>query len=615
MKNVFRILGYARNFKKYAVLNVLFNMLSIVFNVFSITLLIPLLDIIFQKGEEDYIKYIEQGVPAFEFSAQYAIDKFYFELSSLIMSTPDEGKSNALVFICLLVFLGIFFKNLFRYLAQYFIAPLRNGIMQQLRNKVYGKSLELPLAYYSKERKGDIIARMTNDAQEIEWTVLTSIEMIFRDPITITVILTFLIAMSPNLTLFVFILLPVSGAIIGSIGGRLKRTAKKGQGKMGELVAMIEETLTGLRIIKAFNAEGFSKKKFTKMNETYKRFMVRMYRQRDLASPLSEFLGVSVILTIVWFGGNIVLSGEEGLEASTFIGYIAVFSQLISPSKSITVAFFNVQKAAASAERIDKILSAENPIKEIPNAKSISEFNHNIEYRNVSFAYNTENVLDTINLKVEKGKTIALAGHSGGGKTTLADLLPRFYDPTEGEILIDGIPIKQLKIENLRGFMGVVTQQSILFNDTVFNNIAFGLNGAKQQDVEEAAKIANAHEFIIEMENGYETNIGDMGTKLSGGQRQRLSIARAIMKNPPILILDEATSALDTESERLVQEALNNLMKNRTSLVIAHRLSTIQNADEIIVLDKGKIAERGTHSDLLQQNGMYKKLCDLQMFS
>lgn len=612
MKSLFRVLRYAKNYKGYALLNIFFNLFSTLFSVFSLTMIIPFLDLIFLRNSEDYEQYLSMGNPTFEFSIDYVTDKFYYTLSSTI---AEGDKADALVFLCILIITMIFLKNLCRYLALFYIAQIRNGVMRDIRNGMYEKAVSLPLSYYSKEKKGDIIARMSNDVQEIEWTIMTSIEMIFKDPISMVAYFAVMLVISPKLTLFVFILLPVTGFIIGRIGKSLKETSVKGQEKMGELISLIEEMLSGLRIIKAFNAEKVSTFRFRSLNEVYKNLMVRMYRKRDLSSPMSEFLGVAVLVVVIWFGGKLVLAEDDSIGASAFIAFIAIFSQLIPPAKSITTAYYNIQKGAASEERIAVIMKAENHITEKPNAKPIADFTTEIEYRNVFFKYEKEVVLKNINLKVEKGKTIALVGHSGGGKSTLVDLLPRFYDPTQGEVLIDGTAITDYRIKDLRGLMGIVMQESILFNDTVFNNIAFGMTDAKKEEVEKAAQIANAHEFIVQMENGYHSNIGDMGSKLSGGQRQRLSIARAIMKNPPILILDEATSALDTESERLVQEALNNLMKNRTSIVIAHRLSTIQKADEIIVVQEGAIVERGNHSELLAAGGVYKKLFDLQTFA
>lgn len=575
-------------------------------------MVMPVLDLLFLQTDDYILKNIENGSPKIQFSVDSIKNLFNYYFSLTII---EKGKMEALVFICVLVVVMIFFKNLFRYLAMYYIANARTGVVKDLRAKMYQKILVLPLSFYSDEKKGDIMSRFSNDVLEVEWSILNSLEILFRDPIAILLYLATLLYMSPQLTLFVFILLPVAGLVIGKIGKSLKKTSVKGQQKVGELMSSIEETLGGLRIIKAFNAENFINKKFNRQNAEYNVLMTKMYRKRDLASPMSEFLGVTAMAIVLWFGGRLVLSNDADISASTFVGYIAIFSQIINPAKAFSSAFYNIQKGIASVERINKITEAQETITEKSHAKSIKQFNSNIEFKNVSFAYNDKQVLKNINLKIEKGKTIALVGQSGAGKSTLVDLLPRFYDVVSGEVLIDGHNVQDLKIYDLRALFGIVTQESILFNDTVFNNIAFGVENASKEDVIAAAKIANAHEFIQLLENGYETNIGDRGSKLSGGQRQRLSIARAVFKNPPILILDEATSALDTESEKLVQEALNHLMQNRTSIVIAHRLSTIQNADEIIVLHDGQIAERGNHNELIAHNGIYKKLCDLQTFT
>jgi subfamily B ATP-binding cassette protein MsbA len=455
---------------------------------------------------------------------------------------------------------------------------------------------------------------MTNDVQEVEWSIMSSLEMAFRDPITIIAYLVSLFIISPSLTIFVLILIPVSALIIGRIGKSLRLTSDKSQNKMGFILSMIEETISGLRIIKAFNAIKFADDRFKKINQDYTKLMTRLYRKRDLASPISEFLNVVVVTIVLWYGGNLVFEKGNLLDAAAFLVYLVIFSQILPPAKSLTQAYYYIQKGAASVERITQVLVAPEVIEQAPDAIHKKDFNSGIEYRNVSFRYEKENVLKDFSIKIEKGRTIAVVGPSGAGKSTMVDLLPRFYDCTEGEILIDGIPIRQLVIEDLRGLMGIVSQETILFNDTILNNIAFGMVNVSEEEVIAAAKVANAHEFIDKMPKGYHTNIGDRGTKLSGGQRQRLSIARAVLKNPPILILDEATSALDTESERLVQQALENLMRNRTSIVIAHRLSTIQFADEIIVLQDGLLVERGTHFDLLEDNKVYKKLYDLQSF-
>jgi len=600
-----RIFKYALPYWRYASLNIVFNILSVLFSLGSLAMVIPFLRLLF--GKQDLVL-----VKPDSFSMSSIYDYFNYYVSRIII---DYGKVEALIFICILVIILIFLKNFFRYMGMYYLAPVRNGVVKDLRNDLYLKILILPLSYFTEQKKGDIMARMTNDVQEVEWSIMSSLEMIFRDPLNIVIFLIVLLVMSPQLTLFVLVLLPLTALLIGRIGKSLKRSSDKVQKRMGIILSMIEETISGLRIIKAFNAIDYSEEKFKDVNDNYTKMMIKVYRKRDLANPLSEFLGVLVGVVIIWFGGKFVLGKNPSITADVFITYVVIFSQIIPPVKSFVTAFYNIQKGAASADRIQYVLDAEEVIEEKADARTIKEFANEIVYNNVSFTYEKEQVLSNVQLTIKKGKTIALVGPSGGGKSTMVDLLPRFYDCTKGEIKIDGIPIKDLVISDLRGLMGIVTQESILFNDTVFNNIAFGLKNVKEEDVIEAARIANAHEFIIEMENGYHTFIGDRGSKLSGGQRQRLSIARAILKNPPVLILDEATSSLDTESERLVQDALENLMKNRTSIVIAHRLSTIQHADEIIVLQKGEIVERGKHADLLAQNGMYKKLCDMQSFT
>ncbi|HAH58354.1 MAG: ABC transporter ATP-binding protein [Lentimicrobiaceae bacterium] len=604
MRNLIKVIRYAYPYWGYALLNVLFNILGVIFSVFSLAGVIPLLNILFQR---------EAGVtspPPLSLSFDAIKDNLYYQVGNFVAT---YGELRALAYICAGLIIAFFFKNLFRYLAMYYIAVVRNGVVRDMRDSLYHKAMILPLGYYSEQKKGDIISRMTADVQEVEWSVMSSLEMLFRDPITIVVYLVTLFIMNAELTLMVLILLPVSGLLIGRIGRSLKRTSTKGQQKMGELLSVIEESLSGLRIIKAFNAIGWASENFKSINHRYAQLMIQLYRKRDLASPLSEFLGIAVSAFVIWYGGKIILSGDSGMDAAIFIAYIAFFSQIINPIKSLSSALYNVQKGGASVDRINQVLNASEVITQKPDALPIHSFNEKIEYRNVSFRYQQEEVLHSVNLVVPKGKTIALVGASGSGKSTMADLLPRFYDVTGGEILIDGIPIRDLVISDVRALMGIVSQETILFNGTVAENIAFGLSNVTPQAVTDAAKVANAHEFIMQMPEGYQTNIGDRGIKMSGGQRQRLSIARAVLRNPPILILDEATSALDTESERLVQEALINLMQNRTSLVIAHRLSTIQFADEIIVMQHGNIAERGNHNELMAKGGVYKRLHDLQM--
>ena len=606
MKSFFKILRFAGPYWVYALLNVIFNILAVLFSLVSFALFIPLLQMLFNQMA------IPQSAPPLQLDIDSLRENFYFFSGQMLQKFGNE---RMLIYIGVAIIVLFFLKNFFRYMAMYFLAVLRNGVVKDLRNELYVKILILPLSYFNEKRKGDIIARMTNDVQEVEWSIMSSLEMAFRDPITMITYLIFLFISSPPLTIFVLILLPVSGFFIGRIGKSLKRTSDKGQKKMGYILSMIEETISGLRIIKAFNAIDFADKRFRNTNSEYNRLMVRLYRKRDLASPLSEFLSACVLTIVLWYGGKLVFTPGNYLDAATFLIYLAVFSQLMPPAKAITQAFYNIKKGVASVERIEQVLAEPEVIEERMNAISKKDFQSEIEYRGVSFSYVNEPVLKNVSLTIPKGRMIAVVGPSGGGKSTMVDLLPRFYDCVEGQILIDGIDIRDLIINDLRGLMGIVSQETILFNDTVFSNIAFGMHHVGEEEVIAAAKVANAHEFIERMPLGYQTNIGDRGTKLSGGQRQRLSIARAVLKNPPILILDEATSALDTESERLVQQALENLMRNRTSIVIAHRLSTIQFADEIIVMQNGALVERGTHIDLLERNGVYRKLYELQSFS
>src|ERR1051325_272899 len=565
MKKLFGVLRYIKGYWGYAWLNIVSNIFTVVFGLFSLTMIIPFLNLLFLGNEESYREILKNGQPAFSFSVNSALDNLNYFFTNMIVT---QGKTEALIMICIVFTSIIFLKNLFRYLALFFMAPVRNGIVRDMRNHIFDKTLQLPLSYYSNERKGDIMSRITTDVQEVEWSVLTGLEMLFRDPLNILLSILFLVFLSPTLTFFVVILLPIASGLIALIGRSLKKSSTRAKERLGTLFSIMEETLSGLRIIKGFNAEGSQKNKFHSENEAFTSQMVSTYRKVDLASPMSEFLGTMIMMVIMYIGGTLVLENTSGsLTPAKFVAYLAIFSQIIPPAKSITQAYYNVQRGMASIERINKILDAEITIRESENARSVTSFNSAIEYKKVSFAYQRGDsgyVLKDIDLKIEKGKTIALVGQSGSGKSTLADMLPRFYDVGLGELLIDGHNIKDIKIRDLRDLMGIVTQESILFNDSVFNNIAFGIKNVKEEDVINAAKIANAHEFIAQMPNGYQTNIGDRGSKLSGGQRQRLSIARAVLKNPPILILDEATSALDTESERLVQDALNKLMLNRS---------------------------------------------------
>lgn len=605
MKLIYQLLGYIRKHWIYAVLNIVFNVLAVIFSLFSLTMVIPFLQLLFDRTR------LVHEPPQWKLNTDTVVQYFNYLITGII---EEKGEGRALLFISVLVIIMFFIKNLFRYLAMYFLAPLRNKVVQDLRNEIYHRILILPLAYFSEQRKGDIMSRITNDVSNVEWSIMQSLEMLFREPLAILFFFVTLIIISPTLTLFVTFLLPVTALLIARIGKSLKRTSVKGQIKLGVILSMVEETISGLRIIKGFNAIGVAYRNFMHQNAILTRIMNRLYRKRDLASPLSEFLSAVVLVVILYFGGRLVLKDNSDLEPSVFIFYVVVFSQLIVPVKAFTVAYYNVQKGIASLNRINEVLEADEVIVEKPDAAKISDFRYQIEYRNVSFAYQSEPVLKNIDLIIPRGHTIAIVGASGSGKSTLVDLLPRFYDCTSGDILIDGISIKDVRIDDLRSLMGIVTQETILFNDTVMNNIAFGLTEFNPEDVIEAARIAGAHEFIEKLPEGYQTSIGDRGVKLSGGQRQRISIARAVLRNPPILILDEATSSLDSESERQVQEALFQVMKNRTAIVIAHRISTIQFADEIIVLDKGEIAERGTHEELLQLKGIYYNLFTIQTF-
>lgn len=549
--------------------------------------------------------------PEFSFSVDSIEQNFNYILSQIILS---NGRETALLFVCILVITMTFFKTTFKYFADYFMISIRNYVVKDIRNKIYKKLLELPLSFYSDIKKGDIMSRISTDVQEIEGSIVSSLDIMFREPITIIVYMTTLFVISPSLTFFVLVLLPIGGLLIGKLGTNLKKTSLKGQRRLGALLSILEETISGLRIIKAFNSEKRMSDRFENVNRFYTHLMVKMSRRRVLASPLSEFLGTIVMIIVMWYGGSLVLSGKGELTSQALIGFVIIFSQIISPAKAFSTAFYNIQKGLASAERVDELLLVENTIVEKENAKEIKHFNHSIEFKNVNFKYDKDLVLKNVSFKIEKGKTVAIVGQSGSGKSTIADLIPRFYDVIDGDILIDGISIKDYKIHDLRKLIGYVSQEAILFNDSLYNNISFGIENNDMEKVKAAAKIANAQEFIENTKNGYYSNVGDRGGKLSGGERQRISIARAVMKNPPILILDEATSSLDTESERLVQDALINLMKNRTSIVIAHRLSTIHHADEILVIHEGEIVERGTHEELVTRNGEYKKLLDFQMF-
>lgn len=603
MKQFLQILAMVKPYWLRATQNILFNILSSLFALFSFTLAAPFLGILF--GTQPIV---EEPV-AFELSTKAIAHNVNYFFSKLIL---EYGQAKALLAVAVLVVIVAFFKNGFKFLANYHMAPIRAGVERDLRKKIYEKLLRLPLSFYTESRKGDVLSRISADVKEIETSIMSSLEMLFRDPFTVIIFLVSLFIMSYQLTLFVLVLLPISGWLIGRVGRNLRSISFGGQKRLGMITSVIEETLGGFRVIKAFNADDSFIDKFDRVNSKYFSSMKKVHRRRYLATPLSEFLGTVVMMMLMWYGGSMVLNHSTNLSSQAFITYIIVFSQMIPPAKSFSMAYFNIQKGLASSDRINRILDAEEPIKDKPGALPIHEFRDSILFRDVSFRYEKEFVLKHINLEIKKGMTLAIVGQSGGGKSTLADLLPRFIEPTEGEILLDGQSILDYKIEDLRNLMGIVSQQPILFNDSFFNNIAFGLENVSKEDVVAAAKVANAHEFIINTPDGYDTNVGEAGNKLSGGQKQRISIARALLKNPPILILDEATSSLDTESEKLVQDAIINLMKNRTSLVIAHRLSTIKNADEICVLHEGEITERGTHTSLMKKKGMYHRLQQLQ---
>lgn len=607
MKNLRSIFKYIKKYPSLLVYYFSFSTLSAIFGVISLGLLSPFLMLIFNQG--DAFKAItKEGF----FNSINPVNYFKEWLYELIKS--PEGKVDALVVICIVVFVSIILKNLFAYLSLYILNPIRNRILNDMRSSMYSKILSLPIGYFSEQRKGDIMSKLSNDLNDVESSTISVLESLFKEPITIILFFAYMVILSPQLTLFLLIFLPIAGFILGRIGRSLKKKNTRVLEQFGLLFSTIEETLGGIRIIKAFNAEKKVQNKFESQNDKMYKLKNRANRRRDMASPVSEALGVTAVLCILWYGGRMVLTEDKSftLNAGDFLAYIAIFTQLIQPLKGLSNASYNMQKGAASIERIEGLINEKIEISDMPGAVALEEFKDQIELRNVSFGYDENLILKNINLIIPKGKTIALVGSSGAGKSTLADLVPRFIDASEGEVLIDGKNIKSYTLHSVRNLMGIVTQEAILFNDSIANNIALGKDDATSEEIVNAAKIANAEQYIIKKEEGFETNIGDRGMKLSGGERQRLTIARAVLKNPPILILDEATSSLDTESERLVQDAINNLMTNRTSIVIAHRLSTIRHADEIVVLQKGSIVERGTHDSLIQQEGFYKKLVDMQ---
>ncbi|MBW3129596.1 ABC transporter ATP-binding protein [Hymenobacter profundi] len=606
MKIYLRILQYARPYADFLPLYMVYTVLNIFFGIANFAMLVPLLNVLFDTTQT---MEIPAAVPSFSFTLEYIKEVFNFYFSQVLAA---EGRLGALAFACGIVVISVLLSNLFRYLSLRILARVRARVIRTMRADLYQHVTKLPLGYFSQERKGDLMSRFTNDVQEVENSVVNTVTAVLQEPLKIIAYFAVLFAMSVKLTLFTLVLLPISGGLISGVAKRLKRQAQQSQSTLGTMLSVIDEMLGGVRVIKAFNAEAYMKEKFREQNDLYARTARRIDNTRDLASPFSEFAGVSVVAGLLYYGGTLVLGGESDLSASVFITYIILFSQVLVPAKALSSAFSNIQRGLVAGERVLRVIDTEPTIQDQPNATVLPNFQHQIELRDVQFSYGEQPVLQDINLTIGKGKTVALVGPSGGGKSTLADLLPRFYDVTGGRILVDGHDVRDVTIHSLRDQMGIVTQESILFNDSIFNNIRFNTQ-ATEAEVIEAAKIANAHDFITATADGYQTVIGDRGARLSGGQRQRLSIARAILRNPPILILDEATSALDTESEKLVQEALTRLMQSRTSLVIAHRLSTVQHADEIIVLQNGRIVERGTHQELLQQNaGLYQRLNQLQ---
>ncbi|MBT8239438.1 MAG: ABC transporter ATP-binding protein/permease [Croceitalea sp.] len=599
-----KILRFAIPYRKYGFLNIFFNVLYALFSALSFAALIPMLDVLFKPEQKVRIAPVYQGIGNLKDYLQE-----YINYRVTAYSGDDDMKG--LVLVIGLVLTLFLFKNLFNYLAMYFITFLRNGVLKDVRNKMYEKITDLPISFFSEKRKGDVIARITSDVLEIQHSFLSILELIVREPLTILFTILIMFGISAKLTLFVFIFIPLAGMVISRIGKSLKRKSDRVQREQGEFLSIVEETLSGLRVIKAFNAESRFYQTFKNSTERFFKFSNSLLNRQNLASPTGEFLGILVIGVLLWFGGKMVLV-DNTLDASSFIAYMGLAYNILTPAKAISKASYGVRKGNAAAERVLEVLESENPIVDAPNAASKDSFESHITLKNVSFKYEDEYVLQNFNLEIKKGHMVALVGQSGSGKSTLANLVTRFYDVNDGEIQIDGLNIKDISKKSLRSLIGLVTQDSILFNDSVKSNIGLGKENASEGAIIEAAKIANAHDFIMELPNGYDTNIGDSGNKLSGGQKQRLSIARAVLKNPPIMILDEATSALDTESERLVQDALEKMMKNRTSLVIAHRLSTIQNADTIVVLNKGNIVEMGTHAELMKSQKGYKKLVELQ---
>ena len=603
MKSLRIIFSYIKNYPKLVIGYFSLNILSALFSLISLAMLAPFLTLIFGLQGDG-------GIQTSRFKLGNLSDLLYNQLT--ILTASDQGKIKALGIICIVLVTAIMLKNLFLYFSLYLLTPIRNSIINDMRTDMFRKILDLPVGFFNEQRKGDIMSRLTNDLQDVEFSTISFLESFFREPILIAFYLFAMISLSPELSVFLLLFLPIAGLVIGRIGRSLKKVSTGVQEKLGEILSTIEETLGGIRVVKAFNAEGQQLRRFKKENLDLFDIKNKANRRRDLASPVSETLGIIAVSCVLYYGGTLVLNHDFSLNGPDFLTFIAIFTQIINPLKAFSTASYNIQKGAASIERIQKLIMEEQAVMEDPNPLPIESFNETIELRDVVFAYPDKSILNKINLTIKKGQTIALVGSSGAGKSTLADLIPRFHDATSGEVLIDGINIKKYKIKDLRNLMGIVTQEPILFNDTIRANISLGNEKATIDEIISAARIANAHLFIENKEEGYASLVGDRGSKLSGGERQRLTIARAVLKNPPILILDEATSSLDTESEKWVQDAINNLMKDRTSIIIAHRLSTIRHADEIIVLHEGNIAERGKHDELIESKGIYSKLVTMQ---
>ncbi len=608
MKTYFRLLSFAKPIEKFAIPYVIATILSIIFGTLNLTLLVPLFEILMPAGPKDTKTISDTATSLFDVTGQLR--------DFVVNSKINNGESQTLTYVCLVIIGSVFLSNIFRYLSQRYMEDLRVHTLLNLRKTVFNNVMDLHIGFFSNERKGDIISKVASDVQVVQFTVTNTLQVVFKEPLTLIFYVLVLLSISVKLTLFSLLVIPVSAFIISKIVKRIKRQAKEAHESFAKMIGFLDEALSGIKIIKAFNSTERTKEKFQKENIVYSNLNRKMVRRQQLGSPVSEFLGVVMVAIIVWYGGNLIISKQpDALSTSQFIAYIALFSQVMRPAKALTDSFSGIHSGIAAGERVLDLIDTKSKIVNKSGAKEFKHFEDALIFENVSFNYEDKQILNSINLSIKKGTTVALVGPSGGGKSTLMDLIPRFHDPKSGTLKIDGQDYKDLTVESIRAQMGTVNQESVLFNDTIFNNIAFGKPEATEEEVMAAAKIANAHEFIMATEDGYQTFVGDRGNKLSGGQKQRICIARAVLANPPIMLLDEATSALDTESEKLVQEALNNLMQNRTSIIIAHRLSTIQHADIIIVIDKGEVIETGSHSELMSRNGLYKRLIDMQAFN